>query len=106
MPATETPVLDLLAGMTGLSLDATTLDEEQIMLVRIAALVASDAPPASYLLNLGVASEIDIDVDEIRGVFTAIAPIVGTARVAAAMGNIIKALKLAELAESEEFTTV
>jgi hypothetical protein len=45
----ETPVLDLLTTMTTASLETTTLDAETAMLVRIAALVAVDAPPASYL---------------------------------------------------------
>ncbi len=31
------------------------------MLVRIAALVATDAPPISYVLNFGAAGEIDND---------------------------------------------
>src|SRR5437763_13721584 len=96
---TDTPVLDVLEGMTALSLEATTLDERSIMLTRLAALVASDAPPISYALNLGAAGELDIDPDDIRGVFAAIAPIVGTARIAGALGNIVKALALDELAE-------
>lgn len=97
--ATDTPVLDLLAGMTALSLEASSLDEKELMLVRIAALVAMDAPPISYSLNLAAADELAIDVEEIRGVFAAIAPVVGTARIAAAVGNIVKALALEELAE-------
>jgi hypothetical protein len=96
---TDTPVLDVMAGMTALSLEATTLDDRAIMLTRIAALVASDAPPISYALNLGAAGDLDIDPQEIRGVFAAVAPIVGTARVAAALGNIVKALALDDLAE-------
>lgn len=101
--STETPALDLLAKMTADSIDATTLDGETLMLVRVAALVAVDAPPASYLMNLGVASEIGVDADKVRGVLTAVAPIVGTARVASATGNIVHSLGLAiELAELEE----
>ena len=70
------------------------------MLVRIAALVAMDAPPVSYLHNLGAADEIDIDVDEVRGVLAAIAPIVGTARIASATSKIVRALGIAiDLAE-------
>jgi len=95
----ETPVLDLLAGMTALSLEATDLDAHDVMLARIAALVASDAPPISYALNLGAAG--DISAEEVRGIFAAIAPIVGTARIAAAMGNIVRALAMAELSEFE-----
>jgi alkylhydroperoxidase/carboxymuconolactone decarboxylase family protein YurZ len=97
----DTPVLDLLARMTADSLEASSLDERVTMLVRIAALVAVDAPPASYLLNLGVAAESGIDEDQIRGVLIAVAPIVGSARVAAATGNIARALGLAMLAELE-----
>ena len=44
----DTPVLDLLKDMTAASLDATSLDEQTLMLVRIAALIAVDAPPVSY----------------------------------------------------------
>ena len=72
------------------------------MLVRIAALVAADAPPASYLLNLGAASELDIGAEQVRGVLLAIAPIVGTVRIVSAIGNIARALGFAiESAELE-----
>jgi alkylhydroperoxidase/carboxymuconolactone decarboxylase family protein YurZ len=101
----ETPVLDLLASMTAASMEASSLDEETLMLVRIAALVAVGAPPASYLMNLKVATELDIDVDQVRGVLAAVAPIVGTARVAAATGNIVRALAFElEVAELEAET--
>jgi|ERR1700756_1749763 4-carboxymuconolactone decarboxylase len=101
-PAGDTPVLDLLARMTAESVDASSLDAHTVMLVRIAALVAVGAPPVSYLANLGVAADVDIDDDQVRGVLTAIAPIVGTARIAAAAGGIIKALGAAlELAQLE-----
>ena len=102
---TETPVLDLLARMTADSIEASTLDPETLMLVRIAALVAVDAPPVSYMLNLGTASELEIDADRVAGVLAAVAPIVGTARVASATGKIVRALavelELAELAEED-----
>ena len=99
----DTPVLDLLTGMTALSLEATSLDPETLMLVRIAALVAVDAPPFSYVANLGVAEELDVDPERVRGVLTAVAPIVGTARVASATGKIVQALALAiETAELAE----
>ncbi len=96
----ETPVLDLLASMTADSIEASSLDPETLMLVRIAALAAVDAPSVSYLLNLEVAGELDIDPDQVRGVLAAIAPIVGTARIAAATGKIVEALSVAiEIAE-------
>jgi alkylhydroperoxidase/carboxymuconolactone decarboxylase family protein YurZ len=99
----ETPVLDLIASMTADSIEASSLDAETLMLVRLAALVAVDAPPASYLLNLGAASEIGIDEDQVRGVLAAVAPIVGTPRTVSAAGNIARALGIAvELAELEK----
>jgi alkylhydroperoxidase/carboxymuconolactone decarboxylase family protein YurZ len=89
----ETPVLDLLAGMTADSIDASSLDLETLALVRIAALVAVDAPAVSYLLNIGAAGEIGIDPEQVRGVLAAVAPIVGTARVASATTKIAAALE-------------
>ncbi len=101
----ETPVLDLLARMTADSIETSSLDGNTLMLVRIAALVAVDAPPASYLLNLGAAGEAGVDEEQVRGVLAAVAPIVGTARVASATGNIAAALGIAiELAELEAET--
>jgi 4-carboxymuconolactone decarboxylase len=99
----DKPVLDLLARMTADSVEVSSLDAQTLMLVRIAALVSVDAPPASYLMNLGMAAEVDIDGEQVRGVLAAVAPIVGTARVAAATGNIARALGLAiEVAELEK----
>ena len=96
----ETPVLDLLASMTANSIEASSLDPETLMLVRIAALASVDAPSVSYLMNLEVAGELDIDADQVRGVLAAIAPIVGTARIASATGKIVEALSVAiEIAE-------
>jgi 4-carboxymuconolactone decarboxylase len=96
----EAPVLDLLKSMTADSIAASSLDVQTLALVRIAALVAVDAPPVSYLLNLEAATEVGIDPEEVRGVLAAIAPIVGTARVASATGNIVEALDIAlEVAE-------
>jgi alkylhydroperoxidase/carboxymuconolactone decarboxylase family protein YurZ len=99
---TETPILDLLGDMTAASLEASSLEPQTLMLVRIAALVAVDAPPASYLLNLGAASEMGVDERQVTGILAAIAPIVGGPRVVAATGNIARALGFAmEVAEAE-----
>jgi len=88
--------------MTADSIETTNLDEQSLMLVRFAALVAVDAPPASYLLNLGAAADAGLDADQARDVITAIAPIVGTARTVSALGKIARALGFAiELAALE-----
>ena len=99
----ETPVLDLLGSMTADSLEASSLDTETLALVRIAALVAVDAPPVSYALNLEAAGAAGIDAEQVRGVLAAIAPIVGTARIASATGNIVKALAVEiEMADEQD----
>ena len=102
MPKTESPILDLLASMTAESIEVSTLDAEAVMLVRLAALVAVDAPPVSYLLILDPAADLEINAEQVRDVLTAVAPIVSTARVASATGNIVRALELElETAELE-----
>ena len=100
--SSETPILDLIGSMTKASLDASGLDPESLMLVRFAALIAVDAPPSSYLLNLSVGSDVGLDAERARDVLAAVAPIVGTARTASAVGNVIRALGLAlELLEPD-----
>lgn len=100
--SSDTPVLDLLERMTADSLATSSLDAQSIALVRLAALVASGAPAASYALNLAVAEEVGLDADNVRGVLAAIAPIVGTSRVVAATGRIVLALRVAiEVASAE-----
>ena len=101
----ETPVLDLLAKMTADSIETSGLDEKTLMLVRLAALVAVDAPPMSYMLNLGAAGDLGVDEQATRDVIAAVAPIVGTPRVVAAIGNIVRALGFAlELTDLEAAT--
>ena len=96
----ETPLLDLLGRMTLDSVETSSLEPDELMLVRIAALVAVDAPPVSYLTNAEAAAEVGIDVEKLRGILAAVAPIVGTARVASATANIVEALDIAiEVAE-------
>jgi 4-carboxymuconolactone decarboxylase len=92
MADSETPVLDLLARMTEDSVATSSLEPAGIMLARIAALVAVDAPPISYSTNLEAAMEVGIDAEVLRGVLAAIAPIVGTARIASATTNLVEAL--------------
>ena len=98
----DAPVLNLLVEMTADSVAASSLEAQTLMLVRLAALAAVDAPPASYLMNLEAAAEVGIDGEQVRGVLAAIAPIVGTARVASAIGKIADALAVeleSEMAE-------
>ena len=100
--ATETPVLDLLATMTAASLEQSELDPRSLMLVRLAALAAVDAPPVSYLMNLAVASDMGVTAGDVEQVLVGIAPVVGTARVVSAGAKIARALGFAiAVAEAE-----
>jgi 4-carboxymuconolactone decarboxylase len=54
------------------------------MLLRIAALASVGAAPASYAANLGAADEFGVEPEKVQGSLVAIAPVVGTARVAEA----------------------
>ncbi len=75
------------------------LDPQTFMLVRLAALAALDAAPASWLMNLAVGREaVGLGPDLTLGTLIAIAPVIGTARVVSAAGNMLKALKMAEIA--------
>ena len=91
----ETPVLDTLVDITAASLEHNSLPPRELMLVRIAALIAVDAPAASYLANAGAAADSGITADDIQAVMIGVAPVVGTPRVVSAGGNILQALGLA-----------
>jgi hypothetical protein len=99
---TETPVLDTLAEMTAASVEHNSLGARELMLVRLAALIAVDAPPASYLVNAGPAADSGLTVDDVQAVMIGVAPVVGSARVVSAGGKILRALSLAvAVAEAE-----
>ena len=89
------PVLDTIAGMTASSLENCDLDPRELVLVRMAALAAADGPPLSYLVNAGTANDVGVTAVDVQNVLVAIAPIVGTARVVSAAGNITRALGFA-----------
>ena len=79
------------------------LHPQTFMLVRMAALATLDAAPASWLMNIAVGGEAGLDPELILGTLIAIAPVIGTARIVSAAGNILRALALGEaIAESEE----
>lgn len=100
MSSDPTPVLRVLTDMTASSLEASSLGERELMLVRLAALAAMSAPPGSYVLNIGPAADVGITLEDVRGVLSGVAPIIGTARVVGASGNIARALAFAaELAD-------
>ena len=98
----ETPVLDTLADITAASLEHNSLAPRELMLVRVAALIAVDAPPASYLANAEAAADSGVTADDIQAIMIGVAPVVGTARVVSAGGKILRALGFAiAVADSE-----
>lgn len=102
MAEEETPVLDALADITAVSLERSMLEPRELMLARIAALAAVDAPAGSYLLNAGTAVDVGITAEDVQGLLIAVAPIVGTPRIVAAAGNLAIALGFAiAVAEAE-----
>ena len=108
MPDTtqETPVLDTLTDMIGASIDRNTLSPREFVLARLAALIAIEAPPASYLFSAKPAADLGITADDVQGVMIAVAPVVGAPRVVAASGNIMRALGFAiAVTESETSST-
>ena len=88
------PIVETLMKMNEGIPERSGLDPETFMLVRIAALASTGAPPASYLLNLEVASEVGLTVEQVQGVLIAVAPVVGSARVASAGSAIDEVLGL------------
>jgi alkylhydroperoxidase/carboxymuconolactone decarboxylase family protein YurZ len=93
--SSESPVLDTLAAMTVASVDHNSLSPREYMLARLAALIAMDAPPLSYVANAAALEESGITADEIQGVMIAVAPVVGAPRVMSAGGHILRALGIA-----------
>jgi alkylhydroperoxidase/carboxymuconolactone decarboxylase family protein YurZ len=94
----ETPVLDTVAALTTASIERCHLENDELMLVRLAALAAVDARPISYLANLGAAVDSGVTIEQVQDVLVAIAPIIGTPRVVSAAVGVTEALGLAIIA--------
>ena len=88
----ETPVLDTIAAMTAASVERCDLPADVLLLVRIAALAAGDAPSVSYLAHVGPSVEAGVTLEDVQSVLVAVAPIIGSARVMKAALNITEAL--------------
>jgi 4-carboxymuconolactone decarboxylase len=73
---------------------STSLDARTFSLVKIAALIALDAPPASYLWQVANALDAGATPQDLLGVLRAIWPQVGGPRVMAAAPELMLALGL------------
>ena len=100
--SSETPVLDTLAAMTAESVARSGLDDNSLLAVRIAALVAVDAPVASYLMHVGPAMDAGVTIEQVQDILIAIAPIVGSPRTVSAAAKITGALGIGIIAAEAE----
>jgi hypothetical protein len=89
----EPRVFDQVLQMNVDTLERSRLDEKSFVMCRIAALAAMDAPPLSWgaTARLAKVLGVSVDVETVRDVLVAIAPVIGSARVTAAAGNIARA---------------
>lgn len=87
------PVLAALAKQSEGALQNAEIDQQTALLVRISALVALDAAPASYLVHLAVADRSGIRAEAIEATLIELLPLVGSARVISAAGKIKQALR-------------
>ncbi len=93
----DRPLLATVLEMTEASVSHTSLSDRELMMVRLAAMAAVGAPPASYLLNIAAvgAAGTDLTLEDAQGTLIAIAPVIGTPRTVSAAAAIAEALGLA-----------
>ena len=86
------PLITTIYAMTRVSRDNADLPDRELLLVRLACLIASDATESSYLYNLAGAAGPALTVEEVEAVLVAAAPLTGTARVVMAAERIASAM--------------
>ncbi|HEY2320414.1 MAG TPA: carboxymuconolactone decarboxylase family protein [Solirubrobacteraceae bacterium] len=86
--------LEAALGLREADLKFSGLDARAFALVKIAALIALDAPPASYAWQIANAIEDGVTPEDIVGVLRAVAPQVGGPRTVAAAAEIMVSLGL------------
>lgn len=94
LSAGDVEFLETAIGLREAQLANTGLDARTFALVKIAALIALDAPPASYAWQIANALEDGASPEDILGVLRAIAPQVGGPKVVAAAPEVMLALGL------------
>ena len=87
-------VLEEIVELREIEQERSGLDARTFSLVKIAALIALDAPPASYLWQVANALDAGATPADLVGVLIAVAPQVGGPRVVAAAPELMVALGL------------
>ena len=95
LSAGNVEVLEEAIGLRELNRAGSGLDARTFALVKLATLIALDAPPASYAWQIANALEEGVTAEDFLGVLKAIAPQVGGPRVVAAAPEIMLAMGLA-----------
>ncbi len=93
--AGDVDVLEQAVGLRELNREGSGLDGRTFALVKIATLIALDAPPASYAWQVANALEEGVTPEDLIGVLRAVAPQVGGPRIIAAAPEMMLALGLA-----------
>jgi alkylhydroperoxidase/carboxymuconolactone decarboxylase family protein YurZ len=93
--AGDATMLEQALGLREAMREASGLDARTFALVKLAALIALDAPPASYAWQVANALEAGATAEDFIGVLRAVAPQVGGPRVIAAAPEIMLAMGLA-----------
>lgn len=91
----DASVIETLFAMQLHNLENSRLDARSYSLCKIAALIALDAPPASFLAQVAFALDSGASADDILGVLIAVAPQVGLVKVVSAAPELMLALGLA-----------
>lgn len=91
----DVDAIEVAVGLREAQQERTGLDGRTFGLVKIAALIALDAPPASYAWQVANALAEGATPEDILGVLRAVAPQVGGPRVIAAAPEVMLALGLA-----------
>jgi 4-carboxymuconolactone decarboxylase len=87
-------ILETAIGLRDLGREGSGLDARTYALVKIAALIALDAPPTSYAWQIANALDEGVTPEDVLGVLRAVAFQVGAPKVVAAAPEIMLALGL------------
>jgi hypothetical protein len=86
------PLISTITTMTRQSKQDANLPDREVLLVRLACLIAMDASGSSYLYNLTGDTEPALTPAEVEAVLVAAAPLVGTSRIVTAAERIAEAM--------------
>lgn len=93
----DASAIELLLGKPSATLEASGLDARTHALVRLAALIAINGSPASFVWEVNDAQRCGVTEKELSGLLVAVAPMVGSPRVASAAAEIAFALTDADV---------